>query len=359
MSSYRFDQTFEWNSEHGPSLSSEGAVAPAAMAYELFGRRLESPIGISAGLLPNSRWIEAYSKLKYSILTYKTVRSRERLAYTPPNWLFIDIDRPLEIDDDAPLVALPTPPRPPERLTSAVSFGMPSPDPSIWREDVRRAKDAISPGQTLIVSVVGTPQEPLNLDALADDYALCARWAAEAGADAVEANISCPNVCTAEGEIYQDETFGRAILERTRDAFPREIPLLAKIGILPDVAAYRRFLEWSAPYLDGVTLVNCVSRRIVNPDGSPAFGETRKVAGVLGWAIKPLCLQHTRMILQARSDTGASHRILVVGGVTTEQDALDYLDAGVDAALMGGAPAFTPDLGVRILKSLESRSSKG
>ena len=36
------------------------------------------------------------------------------------------------------------------------------------------------------------------------DYAQCARWAVESGADCVEANFSCPNVATCDGQLYQD-----------------------------------------------------------------------------------------------------------------------------------------------------------
>ena len=37
---------------------------------------IESPVGIAAGPLPNSRWIEAYARLGYGLFTYKTVRTR-------------------------------------------------------------------------------------------------------------------------------------------------------------------------------------------------------------------------------------------------------------------------------------------
>ena len=40
--------------------------------------------------------------------------------------------------------------------TLAVSLGMPSMEPDVWRKDVRRAKDALTTGQLLIVSVAGT-----------------------------------------------------------------------------------------------------------------------------------------------------------------------------------------------------------
>ena len=42
------------------------------------------------------------------------------------------------------------------------------------------------------VSVVGTVQPGSTIERLAEDYAECARLAAEHGADTVETNLSCP-----------------------------------------------------------------------------------------------------------------------------------------------------------------------
>src|SRR5262245_62215826 len=51
----------------------------------LFGRPLNSSLGIAAGPLLNSKWVEAYARLGFDILTYATVRSAFRPAYALPN----------------------------------------------------------------------------------------------------------------------------------------------------------------------------------------------------------------------------------------------------------------------------------
>ena len=81
--------------------------------------------------------------------------------------------------------------RPPRRadpadLTLAVSMGLPSPPPEAWRADIKRARAKLGAEQLLIVSVAGTATPGGDGEQLAQDYALCARWAAEAGADVVE-----------------------------------------------------------------------------------------------------------------------------------------------------------------------------
>src|SRR5205807_648478 len=76
--------------------------------------------------------------------------------------------------------------------TLAYSFGLPSPTPDAWRAAVTRARAALGPKQLLVVSVVGTPAPDGDGEQLAADYAACARWAAEAGADVVEVHLSAP-----------------------------------------------------------------------------------------------------------------------------------------------------------------------
>src|SRR5207244_4375077 len=111
----------------------------------------------------------------------------------------------------------------------AVSFGMPSKSPDVWRPDLERTKAKLPAGKVLVVSVVGTIQPGWTLDDLADDYARCARWAIEAGADGVETNFSCPNVSTCDGQLYQDHASARLVAGRVREAVGGA-PLLIKIG---------------------------------------------------------------------------------------------------------------------------------
>lgn len=357
MQTYHFNQTYQWNYDNGPDFKGEFPVLEDKQNYELFGKKLNSPIGISAGILLNSNWVETYARLGYDILTYKTVRSSKRAAYDLPNWVFLDVDAPLEADYDHPLIANPEPTRPLERLTSAVCFGMPSADPKKWRDDVPKAKEAMKPGQMLMVSVVGTPNENCELKALAKDYALCAKWAAEAGADAIEVNLSCPNVNTEEGQIYQSNINTRRILEAIREEIPDDMPLAGKIGTFSGQPDYENFLVWTEPYLQGVVLVNCLSRRIHTPKGSPAFGKGHERAGVIGWGTYHQCYTQSKMIVDARNNANTSHKILSVGGVVMPSKANDYLKLGVDAVLLGGAPALDPFLGVKIKEELARKVS--
>ncbi len=357
MPIYHFDKTYQWNYENGPDFSGDFPEIFEEPSYRLLGFSLNSPIGIPAGILLNSRWVATYARLGFDILTYKTVRTRLRPAYPLPNWVFLDCESQLQPGHTQPLTAYPMPNRSLDQLTSAICFGMPSASPEIWRKDVTVAKASLKPGQVLIVSVVGTPTDLPDIDALATDYALCARWAVEAGADIVEANLSCPNVSTMEGLIYQDSEAVCLVGQRMRKAIPSKTPLLLKIGVLPDADAYMKFLEKTRNIADGIVLVNSITRRVHNRDGSPTFGQERETAGVVGWAVRNQCLDHTRMILAARQAIGSSQVILSAGGILSEEASASYLDAGSDAILLGSAPVFEPYLAIKIKKRIPSTSA--
>ena len=83
----------------------------------------------------------------------------------------------------------------------AVSFGMPSKMPAVWRSDVALCRSHLASHQILSVSVVATPDATTSAVALGEDYAQCAVWAFESGADVVELNFSCPNVSTSDGQL--------------------------------------------------------------------------------------------------------------------------------------------------------------
>ena len=80
---YKPSRSLAWNAEHPPKLPARPRRVPP-MPVRLFDHTVESPVGIAAGPLPNSKWIQAYSRLGYGLLTYGTVRSAAHPALSPP-----------------------------------------------------------------------------------------------------------------------------------------------------------------------------------------------------------------------------------------------------------------------------------
>ena len=137
-----------------------------------------------------------YAALGFDVVTYKTVRSGFRPCYELPNLQPVDCGA---LDGgDAQLAAADE-----FRGSWAVSFGMPSQTPEAWSLDIADTRRRLPAHKLLNVSVVGTMQPGWTVERLAEDYAHCAREAAAAGADSIEFNLSCPNVATCDGQLYQ------------------------------------------------------------------------------------------------------------------------------------------------------------
>ena len=343
---YREDRSYEWNYDHGPVFDGPWPAVPKAKPKRFLGLSVNSRLGIPAGLLLNARWIEAYARLGYDLVTYKTVRSSARKCYPRPNWLYVPdadgVDQPKRS-----LRAVGARDADSARVTATVSFGMPSKAPEVWMEDVARARAALGPRQVLIVSVVATPADGGGERELVADFANLTAMAREAGAHVVEANLSCPNVCTAEGEIFHDARLSGKVARAMRRAAGR-VPVLLKIGYLPERRPLAALLKAVSGQASGVVMVNGVARPVLDRAGRAAFGEGRKVAGILGHGIHALCVESVREAAAIRDRQALDLEIIGVGGVAAVDDAARFFDAGAAAVMMGSAPMYDPTLAVRM-----------
>ncbi len=341
MITWRLDRSYAWNASHPPKLPPRPRKLTSGPGARLFDRRVDSPVGIAAGPLHNSRWIEAYARLGYGLLTYPTVRSAARPAFPVPNLL------PCTPGD--PAVATPRP-RPGDlaAATWAVSLGRPSPDPAEWRLDVMRAKAKLRPGQILIVSVAGTPTVDGGDEALAEDYAQCARWAAEAGADVVEAQLASP-ASTADRPpmVFENPALSVFVLDRVRRAVGQR-PVVAKLGATKSPRALHELASRLATRLDGFVLVNGLRRRVTKPDGTPAFGgPERELGTVVGSGIwGPSTVQMEELVAWRKAGAWTK-AILAVGGITSVERIRTALDGGAEAALVATAALTDPLIAAR------------
>jgi dihydroorotate dehydrogenase (NAD+) catalytic subunit len=336
--SYNIHESYAWNYERGPSFTSPpSSQSLPALPKTFLGRPVRSRLGIAAGLLLNGKWVLGYAARGFDILTYKTVRSSARPSYPPPNWVFV-AETP-----SGPVFAIQEPPDDPARISSAVCFGMPSMPPNVWRQDIQQTRRALPGGQMLIVSVVATPGDNWSLEQVSADFCQCAQWAAESGADAVEANFSCPNVCSAEGTIYLDPKATQKIAGDLRRTLGRT-PLLIKTGHFPDLQELRNFLLAVNGAADGVVMVNCITRPVLHPDGRPVFGPEFVKAGVIGRAIHQPSVDAVREAVRIVSEEKLNVSITAVGGASRVEDIADFFEAGAASVLMGSSPMYLPHL---------------
>ena len=339
----RYDptQSYGWNYDRPPNPV-ELDVPPVPGEWSFCGRKVDSPLGIPAGPLLNGRWVLYYASLGFDVLTYKTVRSSERACYPLPNLQPVECGPLGGGESDLPAI---------EQMQGswAVSFGMPSKSPDVWRADVQQTRDRLSASKLLSVSVVGTVQEGWTIDELADDYAQCARWAVEAGADAIETNFSCPNVATCDGQLYTQPQDAALVAQRVREAIGR-VPYVAKIGHVEQPQAAAVLLEAIGPHVDALAMTNSVATTVVDEGGERLFDGQQR--GICGAATLQASLRQTRLFADLIAERKLDLELIGVGGAATAADVNEYLAAGAATVHVATAIMVNPAAGLEIRETM-------
>lgn len=310
---------------------------------------MNSPLGVAAGPLLNSKWVEAYARLGYDLLTYPTVRSRPQPAWTLPNIRRVEnLDRAAVVTRRAAQGV---------SATLAVSLGLPSMDPEVWRKDVRRARERLGVGQILIVSVMGTPEPGGDASTFIADYGRCAAWAAEAGADVIEVHLAVPHPYGEPGQmVYENLPLSARILHHVRTTVG--CPVLAKVGLFRTPRALHEMATTLAAWASGFVLVNGILRRVIDEEEKPAFeGPGREVAEIVGAATFEMCARQVEEMLAWRRAGAWDHPVLAVGGITTVERARHLLIEGADAVLVATAALFDPLLAARFRAEASSSAA--
>ena len=178
-----------------------------------------------------------------------------------------------------------------------------------------------------------------------DDYvAVIERLNQAEGIAAYELNASCPN--TRHGGI----TFGSSpdmlseLVQRTRQVSKR--PLIVKLSPnVTSIPAVAQAAEQAGA--DALSLVNTfVALSIDVETRTPRIANI--IGGLSGPAIKPIAL---RMVWEAAR--AVKIPILGMGGITTPEDAVEFLLAGATAVQVGTASYADPRATERIAQGLE------
>lgn len=355
MQKYDLQQTWLWNLQHAPALrtfdsdSSPSAPKPPLDAGEWHwcGLPTTSPLGIPAGPLLDARWLLYYADRGFDVLVYKTVRSTAQDCYPLPNLVPVTSG---SLSEPGTTVSST------DRMQHswAVSFGMPSQPPDIWQADVQQARQHLPAGKVLVVSVVGTQSTDIadpeaSLEALADDFATCARWAVNSGAHGIEANFSCPNVCTTDGQLYQQPIAAGLVAERIRSQIG-SVPLVLKIGLVSNSEDAARLLQQVGPHINGLAMTNAISAKVQDTSGRLMFaGQSR---GICGDAIREASVAQVRMFRQLPETSNYGIDLMGVGGISTAAHVRQYLQAGAGCVGLATAPMLNPDVALEIRQRL-------
>jgi dihydroorotate dehydrogenase len=295
--------------------------------WRVLGRDVGFPLGVPACVLNGGEeWVRFHARNGFSVLTYKTVRSRAHDPNVQPNWTFAPRSpADVVVSDPWDWVAPGSP-----EVSTVNSFGVPSPAPEEWMPDLERSLAAVDADQLLLVSVMGEGEGT----GLVDDFARVAGMAQEAGAPVVELNLSCPNTLSSSPDgvkppLCLDADATLAVVEGVRRALDDRTGLVAKLSWLdePGLAA---LVPRLAPLVDGVAGINTLQSRVVRGDGAPTF-PGRALAGLSGAAARGAALDLTRRLVGLREAGGHRFDVVAMGGVTDVASFAALFEAGADA----------------------------
>jgi len=177
----------------------------------------------------------------------------------------------------------------------------------------------------------------------AEDFAHLAAELTRPEISAIEANISCPNI-EEDGKAFAMRAAStEAVVRQLRAATP--LPLWVKLtpntGDLPEVANAAE-----AAGADALVVANTILAMAIDLQTfKPCLGNV--MGGLSGPAVKPIVL---RQVYQCARTVGIP--VIGCGGISTTEDAVEYLLAGATAVQVGTATFVQPAAMTTIIDGL-------
>lgn len=186
----------------------------------------------------------------------------------------------------------------------------------------------------IVVSIAGRTEEEF--------FEMAGMLDAAGGADAIELNISCPNV-SGGVDFGTDPTRCERVVAGCRRACG--LPILAKLTPnVTDIRCIARAAENGGA--DAVSLINtCLGMAVDWRRRRPRLGNV--MGGLSGPAIKPIALRAVFQVARA-----VAIPIMGIGGIATLDDVMEFLVAGATAVQIGTANFYNPTATMQILDSM-------
>ncbi len=157
--------------------------------------------------------------------------------------------------------------------------------------------------------------------------------------EAVEVNISCPNV-EKQGMLFSFDPKAAASVTKAVKRQIKKRPVIMKLSPnAPDIVATA--LACVRAGADAVSLVNTFTALAIDIDKRRPILK-RSFGGLSGPAIKPLALAMVANVARAFVQHKIHKPIVGMGGIQTAQDALEYMIAGASAVAVGTSLFYDP-----------------
>lgn len=262
---------------------------------DLAGLRLANPTMLASGILgPSAESLSNIVMGGAGAVVTKSVGSKPRKGY----------ENPTVVQTSCGLIN---------------AMGLPNPGIREFAEEIREAK---SLGVPVIVSVYGFS---------AEEYGAVAKKAVDAGADAVELNVSCPHVKETGSEIGQNPAALAEVVRKVKAAVEKTV----FVKLSPNVTSIAEIAEVAANAgADAITAVNTIKAMAIDPETAMPI-LSNKAGGLSGPAIKPIAVRCVYEIYER-----VKLPIIGCGGITNWRDAVEFLLAGARAIQIGTAIAI-------------------
>jgi len=208
------------------------------------------------------------------------------------------------------------------------AVGLPNPGIHHFSEEIGEAKET---GVPIIVSIYGYSSE---------EFAEVAKVATEAGADALELNVSCPHVEETGAEIGSDPELVAEVVREVKKKVDK--PVFVKLT--PNVANIAEIAKAAAKAgADAITAINTVRAMAIEIETTQPL-LANKIGGLSGPAIKPIAV---RCVYEVYREVDVP--VIGCGGIMSWRDAVEFMLAGASAVQIGTAIAFK---GLGVFKSV-------
>jgi dihydroorotate dehydrogenase (NAD+) catalytic subunit len=177
------------------------------------------------------------------------------------------------------------------------------------------------------------------------EYVKLARALDRAGLDAIELNVSCPNVKKGGMAFCSDNRMLKRLVGKVRKAVKNSTLIVKLSPTVADIAASARAAEEGGA--DAVSLINTLPGMAIDINTRrPVLANV--TGGLSGPAIKPVAL---RMVWQASQAVGIP--VIGMGGIMNAGDAVEFLLAGASAVAVGTANFVRPTAALEVLEGIE------
>lgn len=167
--------------------------------------------------------------------------------------------------------------------------------------------------------------------------------------DILELNISCPNVKSGGMNFGTKTEVAREIVRKIR-AVTRHKMVVKLSPNAEDIVSLARMCEEEGA--DGVSLTNTFLGMAIDINKKkPVFNNT--YAGLSGPAIKPIALRMVHQVCKA-----VQIPVMGLGGITTWEDAVEFIMAGATIVQVGTATFMKPDISMDIIDGMEQYLKK-